>query len=183
MLLLFHGGVERSRLRVPRGRFVPAVAPVVALQRRVAAAGVEVWVLRHSVFGWNDGAPVAEAREALARVRTARPGLPIVVGGHSMGGRTAVRVADDPAVVGVVALAPWLPPEESVEPIAGRHVRIAHAAWDRVCPLSAMTDFLDRASEVADVTITSMGRDVHEMVRRRRWARFVADQVRALSSR
>ena len=35
--------------------------------------------------------------------------MPVVLLGHSMGGRTAVAVADDPSVVGVVALAPWLP--------------------------------------------------------------------------
>ena len=40
--------------------------------------------------------------------------MPVVVLGHSMGGRTACRVADHDLVRGVVALAPWLPPGESV---------------------------------------------------------------------
>ena len=43
--------------------------------------------------------------------------LPVVLLGHSMGARTAVAVADDPNVPGVVALAPWFPPGEPVEPL------------------------------------------------------------------
>lgn len=182
MVLLLHGGVEQSRLAVPDWRFAPALAPILSLQRRVAAAGGEAWVLRHAHYGWNDGAPVEEAREALAIVGTARPGCPIVVGGHSMGARTAVRVADDPAVTGVVALAPWLPADDPVEPLAGKRLRVAYAAWDRTCSLASMTPYLERAGAVAEVTVTSMGRDVHEMARRGRWARFLVAGVDELTT-
>jgi len=182
VLLLFHGGVEESSLRVPGWLLAPPLVPVLGLQRRAAAAGIHAWVLRHSVLGWNDGEPVREAREALAAVQAARPGSPIVVAGHSMGARTAVRVAEDPAVAGVVALAPWFPSDEPVDPVAGKRLRVAYAAWDHTCPFSSMATFLDGARRVADVTTRSMGNDVHAMLRRGRWARFVTEQVRDLTA-
>jgi dienelactone hydrolase len=51
-----------------------------------------------------------------------------------MGGRTAVRVADDGQVVGVVMLAPWLPPDEPTTSVSGKRVFIAHGAGDRWVP-------------------------------------------------
>jgi alpha-beta hydrolase superfamily lysophospholipase len=69
-------------------------------------------VLRHGTVDWNgDGADkVAEARWALHRTEVELGDVPVVLVGHSMGGRTACRSADDALVRGVVALAPWLPP-------------------------------------------------------------------------
>ena len=81
---------------------------------RLNRAGASVWLLRYGVRGWNERvasppSPVPDARWALDEVRRELGDVPVVLLGHSMGGRTAVAVADDPNVVGVVALAPWLP--------------------------------------------------------------------------
>ena len=72
---------------------------------RINRAGAGVWLLRYGVRGWNAAvasppSPVADARWALEQVRHELGAVPVVLLGHSMGGRTAVAVADDPQVVG-----------------------------------------------------------------------------------
>lgn len=152
--------------------------------RRLADAEVGVWGLRHRLAGWDDDAdptPVREARAALATIRAEHGGCPVVLVGHSMGGRTAVRVADEPDVVGVVGLAPWLPPEEDAAPLAGRHLRVAHARLDHECPLRSMADFLAVARRTAaTVQVRDLGWDVHYLLRTRRWTDYAAEQAGAL---
>jgi dienelactone hydrolase len=117
VVLVLHGGQERSEDPVLRRQasFLRMVLVSIAVRRR----DVAVCLLRYQVRGWNarpgqDPAPVRDARWALEQLRTAHPGVPVVLVGHSMGGRTANYVSDEPDVAGVVALAPWLPPGEPV---------------------------------------------------------------------
>ena len=91
--------------------------------------------------------------------------------GHSMGGRTAVHVADDPRVAGVVALAPWLPRGEPVAPLvanaAGAPLRAAHGRRDRITSYRATSDFVDRATAAgADATLEDMGWAGHYLLAR-----------------
>ena len=81
-----------------------------SLARAGADRGLSVSILRYRYRGWNGTAasPTVDARWALEEVRRAHGEVPVVLVGHSMGGRTSLRVADDPSVVGVVALAPWI---------------------------------------------------------------------------
>ena len=98
-----------------------ALAP--GLRRRRAAD----WLLSYRLRGWNGGAgPVDDARWALEQVRRELGDLPVVLLGHSMGARTAIHVADDDSVVGVVGLAPWWPADEPVEALRGKHLVGAH---------------------------------------------------------
>ena len=104
---------------------------------RMNRAGVSVWLLRYSIRGWNarvasPPSPVPDARWALDEVRRELGDVPVVLLGHSMGGRTAVAVADDPSVVGVVALAPWLPPDEPNAGLAGKPFAAAHGRSDKI---------------------------------------------------
>ena len=123
LVLLLHGGadkgtdpIDESSLSFRRSRWMMAET-----QHRFHESGVDVWLLRYAVKGWNGhlSSPVPDARWALSQVRREHGSLPVVLLGHSMGGRTAAAVADDPNVVGVVALAPWLPARRARGP-AGR---------------------------------------------------------------
>lgn len=149
------------------------------IQGDLHAAGLEVWLLRYAVKGWNAHltSPVHDARWALDEVRAQLRSLPAVLLGHSMGGRTAVTVADDPNVVGVVALAPWLPKGEPVRALAGKHLAAAHGRRDRITRLKDTEYYVARAAEVAaSATLTDMGDLGHYMLRGRgRWNRFAAD--------
>ncbi|MGR4852480.1 alpha/beta fold hydrolase [Streptomyces sp. LARHCF252] len=50
-----------------------------------------------------------DARRALGELARRAGDVPVVLVGHSMGGRAALRAADAPQVRAVPALAPWCP--------------------------------------------------------------------------
>ncbi len=134
-------------------------------------AGVGVRLLRYGVRGWNAApgavpSPVPDARWALEQVRDELGEVPVVLLGHSMGGRTAVAVADDPSVVGVVALAPWLPPGEPFAALEGRQLAVAHGRRDRITSLRDSRAFCQDAQAVAaGVELRDMGRAGHYLLR------------------
>ncbi|EHK83076.1 hypothetical protein SZMC14600_19659 [Saccharomonospora azurea SZMC 14600] len=134
--LVLHGGAEYGAdvVRPWRLAYLRMVPVARAVHAAGARHGLEVRLLRNRVRGWNepDRHPVEDARWALDTIRAERPGVPVVLIGHSMGGRVALRVCDDEAVSGACAFAPWTPDGEPVEPVAGRTVVIAHGVHDRV---------------------------------------------------
>lgn len=170
LVLLLHGGKDRSD-EVVDGRSL-SWRRVAALQRaitpRAHQAGVATWLLRYRRRGWNGGdGPVADARWALAEVRREHGDLPVVLLGHSMGARTAVHVADDPSVVGVVALAPWFPGGESVEALADRHLVAAHGRRDRITSYRATRAYVERARGIAaSAEFLDMGPVGHYLLKR-----------------
>ena len=111
VVLALHGGQPHSTAPVD-GRSASWVRMALlqrAVGRDLAGEGTATWLLRYRHRGWNgtgEGA-TEDARLALEEVRRALGDVPVVLLGHSMGGRVAVHVADDPSVRGVVALPPW----------------------------------------------------------------------------
>jgi predicted esterase len=170
VVLMLHGGKPRSEQLVD-GRSA-SWRRVLALQRaitpRLAEAGVASALLRYRHRGWNDGqAPVEDARWALAEVRRDHGEVPVVLLGHSMGARTAVHVADDPRVLGVVGLAPWFPPDDPVGTLTGRELVAAHGRRDRITSYRATAAYVERARAVTrSVTFHDMGPVGHYLLRR-----------------
>jgi dienelactone hydrolase len=147
-------------------------------------AGLVVARLRYLVRGWNGPvqSPVGDARSALARLSRRYPGLPVVLVGHSMGGRVAFAVADRPPVRAVVALAPWVERGDAVAHLAGRRLVIAHGEGDRVTDPRASAAYAERARDCgADVTYLSVRATSHAMLRRAGLWHDIATQF-ALSS-
>ncbi|MDO9380125.1 MAG: alpha/beta fold hydrolase [Nocardioidaceae bacterium] len=149
--------------------------------------GLGVVLLRYRLRGWNAGPgrtpdPVVDAREALAGLVREHPGVPIVLVGHSMGGRTACHVADDEAVVGVVGLAPWLPEGEPTGALRGRVLRVVHGSRDRWTSPRWSRVYVERCQGLAtSATWTSMGPVGHFMLRRPgRWNDVVREGVEEL---
>lgn len=169
VVLMLHGGKERSQQAVD-GRSASwrrSAAMARAISADVADAGAAVRLLRYRRRGWNGGAPVEDARWALEQVRREVGDLPVVLLGHSMGARTAVHVADDPSVRGVVALAPWLPVEEPVTALAGRVLVAAHGRRDRITSPRATRAYVERARTLgAEARFVDMGPVGHYMFRR-----------------
>ena len=100
--------------------------------------------------------------------------MPVVLAGHSLGGRAALRVAGHPSVRGVAALAPWLPPGEPLAQLAERDVLIAHGTSDRVTSLDASLSYAREAAVVARSVQTRRFPGGHAMLRGAgRWHQLV----------
>ncbi|GAA2636757.1 MULTISPECIES: alpha/beta fold hydrolase [Streptomyces] len=188
-VLLLHGGREEGPeppplLNLPALRMRPFAAAVV---RATRGRDVLVAEVRYRHRGWNgsrcDAARDAEA--ALARLRGIAGDVPVVLVGHSMGGRAALRAAGAPLVHGVVALAPWCPPGEPVDHLAGRRLYLLHDEQDRVTSAAGSWEFV-RRSRLAGACATAipMATGGHAMLRGAgSWHRRTAALVTGLVTR
>lgn len=173
LALLLHGGQETSHDPVLRRH--GGYARMALMQRTLAARlrrrGVAVWLLRNQVRGWNaapgrEPDPVRDARAALSAAAATLPGIPTVLVGHSMGGRTACALAAHERVVGVCALAPWLPAGTPVAPLGGKVLVVAHGTADTRTSARASREFTDRArSAGCDATYVEIPGAGHAMLR------------------
>jgi dienelactone hydrolase len=149
-------------------RMLPFAA---SLHRNGARHGLDVWTVRYRVRGWNgkEASPLADVMSALDQVRDRHGSLPIVLVGHSMGGRVAMRLAGDGSVVAAVGLAPWLPDGEPVEQLTGRRILLAHGDRDRVTSPRATQRFAERARPfAAHLDLVMVRGERHAMIRRSR---------------
>ncbi|MFD4370699.1 alpha/beta fold hydrolase [Streptomyces sp. NPDC058486] len=148
-VLLLPGGRSEGlgpppRVDLPALRMRPFAT---AVARALADRNVLVAEVRYRHRGWN-GTRRDAARDttaALAQLRERTGPLPVVLVGHSMGGRAALSAAGDPMVRGVVALAPWCPPGEPVEHLTGRTIYVLHDESDRITSARKSWDFVRRA--------------------------------------
>lgn len=169
--LVLHGGRSHSFESVRGGHLSPArMLPFArALHNGGRSQGLAVWTLRNRYRGWNgkDMSPVQDARWALSHISRDHPGVPVFLLGHSMGGLTALCVADHPEVQAVVALAPWLDARTPVEPVAGRRILIVHGTEDRWTSPANSLAYARRADGVAEsVDYVALKGAGHFMVRR-----------------
>jgi alpha-beta hydrolase superfamily lysophospholipase len=192
-VLVFHGGSATSTKQVSAVspavlRLIP-VAHAVAAQQKTAA----VYRLRFAVRGWNGSSKSAggadvlrDARWALDQIAAAHPGLPIVVVGHSLGGRVAMHVAGmtvgpggSSTVVGAVGLAPWVDPADPVGLLNGVPLSIVQGTRDRIVPEPSTRPWLAKATAAgARVESTLIEGAGHAMLRYyRRWHQLTADGV------
>ncbi len=151
--LVLHGGRATGTTPVrPTQLAVLRMAPfAVSLRRAGRRHGLAVARLRYLVRGWNDTArsPVADVEWALGRLADRFPATPVALVGHSMGGRAAVYAAGHGSVRAVVGLAPWLERGDPVDPVAGRHVLVAHGDRDRLTSAKGSAAWTQRAGAVA----------------------------------
>ncbi|MBR7744944.1 alpha/beta fold hydrolase [Phycicoccus sp. BSK3Z-2] len=182
VVLVLHGGTSTSRMpvswwRLPVLRMVPFAAAVRSATEDRAA----VLRLKYRVRGWNDhhADPVMDACWALDRIRRVLPDTPVVLVGHSMGGRVALTLANEPGVVAVAALAPWV--EGSLRrPRQGTEVLLMHGADDRITDPRRTAVLARRwTEEGADVRHVRVRDEKHAMLHQARyWHRAVAEFVR-----
>ncbi|SEB85455.1 Alpha/beta hydrolase family protein [Streptomyces sp. TLI_105] len=185
-VLVLHGGRADDLgplppVNLPAWRMRPFAT---AIARTTAHEGVIVAHVRYQYRGWNGhhAHPVTDTRRALDELRALTGSVPVVMVGHSLGGRAALRAAGDPDVKGVVALAPWCPPGEPTAHLHDRTVVALHDEADRVTSAADTWAFLARARTAgARVAGIAMPRGGHAMIRdARQWHRFTAGAAAAL---
>jgi pimeloyl-ACP methyl ester carboxylesterase len=180
--LFCHGGTVTS-VEPPRERALSLVR-MRAIEQFVATAGGDLGLttclLRYRVAGWNGDAAdaFADVRWALDKITAEYGDVPVVLVGHSMGGRAALRAGGADAVRAVCGLAPWTPGGEPVAQLRGRTVAILHGRGDRWVPAALSADFALRAREAGAHVARFTTPGGHSMVRGAlRWHRFARDVV------
>lgn len=182
-VLVAHGG--RVNSTAPVTPFQPAVLRMIplagAVRRALPADAAVVTRPLYKVRGWNGdlASPVADLTGALDQLGERFGPIPVVLVGHSMGARAAVRVAGHPRVTAVAGLAPWLPPGEPVEQLAGRRLLLVQAAGDVVTRPADTWAYAERAAAVTTVATIELQHSDHAMLRRAPlWHRIAIGFVR-----
>lgn len=143
VVVLHGGGARRGQMAVSPTQL--SVLRMVPIAQRIARAGrgdLAVFRLLNSTRGWDTRhTPVDDARWALDEIAQRYGDLPTSLVGHSLGGRAALLAGDTDRVRSVVALNPWVTPEDRVD-LTGRQVLMVHGTDDRIASL-------DRAERLA----------------------------------
>jgi pimeloyl-ACP methyl ester carboxylesterase len=169
LVLVAHGGRSGSRESGERRRLAYWRMLPFAKDLRRAAPELAVFMLRYRHRGWNgaDRDAQRDAEAILTELRRSHPGVPVVLVGHSMGGRAVLRAAGADGVVAVCALAPWLDGTDPVTQLAGRSVLIAHGNRERWTDPRESLAYAIRAKAVTDrVARFEVLGDGHSMLRR-----------------
>ena len=168
VVIVAHGGQSvstepTSAYQLAVLRMVPLAA---AIRHAVRGQHVVVRRARFTVRGWNDAlaSPVADLTRMLDDQRDQFGPAPVVLVGHSMGARAALRASGHPAVTAAAGLAPWLPRGEPVEQLAGRRVLLAHGTADTVTSPADTWAYAERARALTDVTQVEVRTGEHAMV-------------------
>ncbi|MFI5756338.1 alpha/beta fold hydrolase [Streptomyces sp. NPDC051569] len=185
-VLLLHGGRSESeqpptRLNLPGARMRPFTRAVLR-----ATEGHEVVVgrVRYRHRGWNGGRADAarDARRALDELTQLIGPVPVVLVGHSMGGRAALAAAGHDLVTGVVGLASWCPPGDPVGQLAGRRAVLLHGDRDRITDPRGSVELAARARDAgAEAGAVLLSGGDHAMLRRAAtWHALATGSVAAL---
>jgi alpha-beta hydrolase superfamily lysophospholipase len=175
VVLVLSGGKAKSYAVTDPGQLTAMrMRPFASnLHRRGRRHGLAVWVVRYRYRGWNgrDRSPVADVDWALEEVHRRHGDIPVVLVGHSMGGRTALACGGYPSIKGVCALAPWTEDGDAVSQLTGGTVLIVHGSADMVTSPRASRAFAHRVAQVAArVGYISLPGEIHAMVLRwRTW--------------
>lgn len=127
-VLILHGGASRRRdmMVSPTQLSVLRMIPIARGLARAGGGRLAVYRLLNSRRGWDTThTPAHDAQWALEQIGAER----VCVVGHSLGGRAALLLA--PEVHSVVALNPWVYPDDGRAGAGGRTL-IVHGTRDRI---------------------------------------------------
>lgn len=165
VVVVLHGGASRSAAMAVSPTQL-SVLRMIPTARRVALAGrrrLAVVRLLNSYRGWDTShTPLDDLGWALGELRERYGDLPVGLVGHSLGGRAALLGAGSPGVRSVVALNPWLYPDERPAPTTARVV-VVHGLLDRVAPSARSAAYVRRLG--ASATHIPVPEGKHAMLR------------------
>ncbi|MEO7059401.1 MAG: alpha/beta hydrolase [Lapillicoccus sp.] len=176
--LILHGGGSRSGSPMvsPTQLSVLRMKPVASQLASTAAGRLAVFRLLNSHRGWDPHhTPVDDVRWAMDAVRERYGELPLGLVGHSLGGRAALLTGSATGVRSVVALNPWLSPDDRAD-LSGARVLIVHGDRDRIASPHRARAFAEGLRRQTDVTFVSIDGGKHAMLRHgHRFQRLAAD--------
>ncbi len=166
VLVLHGGGARRDTMMVsPTQLSVLRMIPVARRVARVGRGRLAVHRLLNSARGWDTRrTPVDDAVWALEELRRRRPGLPVALVGHSLGGRAALLAGGRDGVASVVALNPYVFGSDDAD-LTGRRVLVVHGDQDRVADPRRSAAVAERLATRADVDYISVRGGRHAMLR------------------
>lgn len=170
VVIVLHGGASRGgTTRVSPTQL--SVLRMIPVARRVARASdghLAVVRLLNSHRGWDQQrTPLQDVRWALAETaRRVGPQTPVVLVGHSLGGRAALLAAGDPQVRGAVALAPWLYAADGSTDIRETPIVIIHGDADRVADPERSAQVARQLGRHTPVAYVDVRGGTHSMLRR-----------------
>lgn len=182
-VVVVHGGAaRRGQMMVSPTQL--SVLRMVPLARRLARAGkgrVAVHRLLNSYRGWDTRhTPVHDVTWALEQV-AARYGsdVPVVLVGHSLGGRASILAAVAPNVRGVVALAAFVYPTDADRlGLRDRRILFVHGLRDRIAPAHRAQQLAKRLAGRNAVQFVAVRNGKHAMLAEHRtFGRAAADFV------
>ena len=183
IVVVAHGGQSSST--EPTTARQPAVLRMIpiasALRHALRGTGTVVLRPRFELRGWNGdkASPVHDLHRVLDDIATSYGPVPVVLIGHSMGARAAMRAAGHPSVYAAAGLAPWLPLGEPVDQLAGRRVLVAHGTADGITSPQETWAYVERARTVTQVAAIEVRDGDHPMLRRARlWHAIAAEFAR-----
>lgn len=163
-----------------------SVIRMIPIAKAIARAGnhrLAVYRLLNSTRGWDaSSTPVRDARWALDEVAVKfGSDVPAALVGHSLGGRAAILGSAHPAVSSVVALNPWVYPQDGSGDFTGREFLIVHGDADRIADPARSAAVARGIARTAQVGYVSVSGGKHAMLRRHSYFSMLAADFTASS--
>lgn len=169
--LVLHGGADRPDMPgvSPTQLSVLRMVPTAKALARAGGRRLAVLRLLNTRRGWDTHTtPVDDVRWALGQVQERYGDLPVGLVGHSLGGRAALLAGALDPVRLVVALNPWVYPDDGV-PLPGRRVLVVHGTADRIAPIGRAERVVERLRRAGtDIALERVEGGKHAMLRRAR---------------
>lgn len=147
LVLLVGGGTGHSA----PGKWSSSMTWLAPRVRRAVGPGVRLGQVRYVDTSWNRlDLGIADVRAAIDHeLARERPPKQIVLLALSMGGATCMANVGVPGVVGLVAMAPWFPPQLPIAGIAGKRLHVVHGQLDNALPYVPGTSLEQSRAAVA----------------------------------
>lgn len=184
-VLVLHGGADRPDMPgvSPTQLSVLRMIPTATAVARAGAGRLAVLRLLNTRRGWDTHhTPVDDVRWALGQLQERYGALPVGLVGHSLGGRAALLAGALEPVRSVVALNPWVYPDDGV-PLPGRRVLVVHGTADRIAGIGRAERVVERLRRGGtDIELVRVEGGKHAMLRHHRdfdgrAARFTAEAL------
>lgn len=184
VVIVLHGGADRPDTPgvSPTQLSVLRMIPTAKAVAREGRGRLAVLRLLNTRRGWDTHhTPVDDVRWALEQVRQRFDDRPVGLVGHSLGGRAALLAGGLDPVRSVVALNPWVYPDDGV-PLPGRRVLVVHGTADRIARLDRAERVVERLRRSTDVELVRVEGGKHAMLKHGREfdgraARFTAEAL------